>query len=122
MRSSELKIARDIKELLWVVIEMRKNVPKHISYGMLDRVQDTIDKEAYAECFVARVNSYIGYMIHHKSYAIRRRVLSLRSTDWNRYIYVRGRHRALVLRPRYRVRNKQKQVLYEFSNKQMCAE
>ena len=82
---------------------------------------DIADKEAYAECFVARVNSYIGYMIHHKSYAIRRRVLSLRSTGWNRYIYVCGRHRELALRPKYRVRNKQKLMLYEFSNKQMCA-
>lgn len=51
MLSSQLKIARDIKDLLWMVLEMRKNMPKH---------------------------------------------------------------RALALRPKYRVRNKQKQRLYEY--------
>lgn len=112
-------------QFVGIVSKMRRTYAGNRTVHNFERTMiecnDIADKEAYAECFVARVNSYIGYMIHHKSYAIRRRVLSLRSTDWNKYVYVRGRHRALVLRPRYRVRNKQKQVLYEFSNKQMCA-
>lgn len=67
MRSSELKIARDIKELLWMVIEMRKNVPKHISYGMLDRVQDTIDKMfnsiSYANRFPQQRAHYLDLLL-----------------------------------------------------------
>lgn len=97
MLSSQLKIARDIKDLLWMVLEMRKNMPKHRAFGIADRMQETIDK-----------------MFSCVSYAIRRRVLSLRSTDWSKYVYVRGRHKSLRLRPRYRIRNKQKQRLYEY--------
>lgn len=34
MLSSQLKIARDIKDLLWMVLEMRKNMPKHLAFGI----------------------------------------------------------------------------------------
>lgn len=105
-------------EFVGIVSKMRRtyagNRTVHNFERAMEECNDIAEKEDYAERFVARMNSYAGYMIHHKSYAIRRRVLGLRSKEWNKYIYVRGRHKSLRLRPRYRVRYKQKQRLYEY--------
>ena len=59
------------------------------------------DKQSQAEHFVCSLNSYIGYLIHHKTYAIRRNLVSKIAPEWWKYIYVGGHFEKIVLKKKY---------------------
>ena len=67
MLSSQLKIARDIKDLLWMVLEMRKNMPKHLAFSIADRMQETLDRMfscvSYANRFKDRRAYYLDTLL-----------------------------------------------------------
>ena len=64
------------------------------------------DKEERAAEFVSRANSYLGYMIHHASYAIRRRIIEAMNEEWWKYVYVGGHFEKLVLRNEFSEKSK----------------
>lgn len=51
-----------------------------------------------AESFVASVNSYLGYMVHSSSYAIRRKILDSLSSKWFECLYICTGYRKLKLK------------------------
>ncbi len=57
------------------------------------------------EEFAQRYNSYMGYLIHRKSYAIRRRVWEQVSQEAKRYCYIENM-RVVKVRNKYKQRNK----------------
>ena len=64
------------------------------------------NKEERAAEFVSRANSYLGYMIHHASYAIRRRIIEAMNEEWWKYVYVGGHFEKLVLRNEFSEKSK----------------
>ena len=67
-------------------------------------------KEDYAERFVGRMNSYLGFLGHYRSYAIRRRLLGLVDREWWKYCYIAGHFQKVVLRRQYRHGRKMKSI------------
>lgn len=59
-------------------------------------------KQAHAEEFVSRMNSYLGFMRHYRSYAIRRRLLGSVDREWWKYCYIEGHHQKVSLKSAYR--------------------
>lgn len=54
------------------------------------------------EPFVASINSYIGMMVHHKSYNIRHRLLRDLHPAWWQFITIDGHIEKLRIKKRYR--------------------
>lgn len=57
----------------------------------------TIQEGLAIERKVKSINSYMGFLIHHKSYAIRRRVFCNMSNFW-KYCYTIGNYRVVKLK------------------------
>ena len=53
---------------------------------------------------VASVNSYLGFMRHHSSYAIRRKILTNAPPEFWRYCIVKGKFYSVKIRQRYNKR------------------
>lgn len=60
------------------------------------------DKEDYAERFMSRINSYLGFMRHYESYAVRRRMARELDKEWWQYCYMQGHHEKAVLKVCFR--------------------
>lgn len=81
--------------------------------------QDISYAATNAEHFVSSMNSYFGFLIHYKSYAIRRKLANMISSDWYKVCYIVGHHEKLVCKKEY----KQSYILKEKSiNKQIFNE
>lgn len=132
------KIRKRLKERLGVTLHPRKVYLQHYTKGVtftgstskmkrlyignrtVDNMQRAIheqntvkDKQAHTEVFVNRMNSYLGFMLHYRSYAIRRRLMMEVDKEWWKYCYIEGRFRKVALRQRYRHENKMK-TIHEF--------
>ena len=57
----------------------------------------TIEEGMAIERKVKSINSYMGFLIHHKSYAIRRQVFCSMNNFW-KYCYVKGNYRVVKLK------------------------
>ena len=44
MVTNDLKIVKTTKDLLWLIIVARKDVPRHISHSLMSRMQDTAER------------------------------------------------------------------------------
>jgi len=55
--------------------------------------------------FWSSVNSYLGFMIHYSSYAIRRRILEKWMAKWYSHFYICSHHSKISLKKRFRIRN-----------------
>ena len=64
------------------------------------------DKERYIEKFCARYNSYMGYLIHRNTYAIRWRLWNMVDEETKRYVYMSGNLAVMQVRNEYKIRNK----------------
>ena len=74
------------------------------------------DKERHIEQFAQRYNSYMGYLEHRKSYAIRWKIWNELSDDTKRYVYLTDKMSVLKVRNRYKTINKLK-TLYRHGKK-----
>jgi hypothetical protein len=68
-----------------------------------DRVKN---KEEYIEKFAQRYNSYMGYLIHKKSYAIRWDIWNEVADEAKQYVYMTNGLAVMKVRNRYKERNK----------------
>lgn len=64
------------------------------------------DKEQFIEKFVQRYNSYMGYLIHHKAYAIRWRLWVAADDETKRLVYMNGNLSVMQVRNRYKTTTK----------------
>lgn len=58
--------------------------------------------EENAEHFVCSMNSYFGFLIHYKSYAIRRKLAKLISPAWYKVCYISGHHEKVVCKKKFK--------------------
>lgn len=84
--------------------------------GMMLASNSIKNKGKEAERFVCRANSYLGFLIHHSSYAIRRRVLGMMDKEWWNYIYIGGHYERLVLKREYREKTIMSNKIKEIRN------
>ena len=68
----------------------------------LEKLPITTETSAH---FWGSVNSYLGFMIHHSSYAIRRRILEKWMKKWYSRFYICTHHSKISLKKRFRIRN-----------------
>lgn len=66
---------------------------------------------AYAEKFVASLNSYFGLMIHYSTYNLRRKVSLRISPEWWEYIYIEGHFRKFVVKSQYKQNRKMRKTV-----------
>ena len=64
------------------------------------------DKERYIEKFAQRYNSYMGYMIHRQTYAIRWRLWNMVDAQTKQYVYMSDNLAVIYVRNKYKDRNK----------------
>lgn len=64
------------------------------------------DKERHIEKFCARYNSYMGYLVHRNTYAIRWRLWNMVDEDTKRLVYMTGDLAVMKVRNKYKERNK----------------
>ena len=64
------------------------------------------DKEKYIEKFCARYNSYMGYLVHRNTYAIRWRLWNMVDDETKRYVYMSENMAVMHVRSEYKERNK----------------
>ncbi len=130
-------IRRQLKEELQVTLHPRKVYLQHYSKGVMfigavskmwrlyisnrtvdnmreaiSQMNKVVDKQKYAERFVSRMNSYLGFMRHYDSYAIRRSILRQVDRDWWKYCYIGGHYEKVVLRHIYK-RERRTQIINE---------
>lgn len=67
----------------------------------IDKVNDIFLKTKLAPHFVSSLNSYTGIMGHFNSYSIRRKILTMISKPWFKYLYIGGHHQKVALKKRY---------------------
>lgn len=65
------------------------------------------------ERFAQRFNSYIGFMIHHQSYAIRYKLWNMIDDKIKKYVYIKDM-KVLKVRDKYKLKNK---LLKQYGNK-----
>lgn len=70
------------------------------------------NKQEYAERFVSRVNSYLGFMRHYNTYAIRRDIMRLVDKTWWKYCYIGCHHEKVILKRIYK-RERRKRIINE---------
>ena len=66
------------------------------------------------ERFAQRYNAYLGFMIHHKSYAIRYKLWNMIDNKIKKYIYITNSMQTLKVRNKYKYKNK---LLKQYGNK-----
>ena len=64
------------------------------------------DKERYIEKFAQRYNSYMGYLVHRKTYAIRWRLWNMVDEQTKRYVYMSDNLAVMRVRNEYKERTK----------------
>jgi RNA-directed DNA polymerase len=72
----------------------------------LNKIEDI---EANAEKFASVVNSYLGFMKHYQSYAIRRNLIEAIDPKWFRVIYVGKSHLKVIVKKKFKSQNKIKE-------------
>lgn len=60
------------------------------------------DKERCLERFVQRYNSYMGYLVHRQSYAIRWKLWNLVSEEYKQYVYMTSGLAVMKIRNKYK--------------------
>ena len=56
----------------------------------------------FLEKFVASMNSYLGMMIHYRTYKIRRKVYENTNSIWWQYVYMANDYKKFVIKKQYR--------------------
>lgn len=79
-----------------------------LHYNKLD------NKESHLEMLQQRYNSYMGFLIHRKSYAIRWKLWNLLSEEYKQYVYMTNGLAAMKIRNKYKPRTI---ILNSYGNK-----
>ncbi len=67
--------------------------------------------------YLCSINSYLGYMRHCSSYAIRKKVLLMMDRRFYRHIYIRGRYESVALKNKYKRLREARKILAHASSK-----
>lgn len=67
--------------------------------------------KANAEHFVSSINSYLGFMRQGQEYGMRRKFCTAISHDWFKYIYINGDFTKIILKKKYKHRERVKRML-----------
>ena len=71
------------------------------------------DVEANAEKFTAIINSYLGFMKHYKTYAIRRNLIDAIDQKWFKVMYVGKKYFKVIVKKEYKQQTKEKEQIKE---------
>ena len=93
------------------------NRTKYNAFVAIEKVNKLQVNSENIDKAIPIINSYLGFMKHKNSYAIRRKLLNKLSDDWWSVIYVRPGFNKVILRNKYKVRTKMKRIIVELSNK-----
>lgn len=83
----------------------RRYIGNRTVHNMMEAIREMnsiVGKKGYAESFTSRVNSYLGFMKHHNSYALRRKAMGELDKEWWQYCYIQGHHEKVVLKKKYK--------------------
>ena len=69
-----------------------------------------------AEQFICRLNSYLGYMIHHNTFAIRCRIMKQLFNKWGRYFRTPLQLNKVILRDKYKEIQHIKRIIKDIRN------
>lgn len=67
--------------------------------------------------YLCSINSYLGYMRHCSSYAIRKKVLLMMDRRFYRHIYIKGRYESVALKNKYKRLREARKILAHASSK-----
>lgn len=93
------------------------NRTKYNAFVAIEKVNKLQVNSENIDKAIPIINSYLGFMKHKNSYAIRRCLLDKLSEDWWSVIYVRPGFNKVTLRRKYKARNEVKRRIVETSNK-----
>ena len=68
------------------------------------------------EHFACCINSYFGFLKHHKSYAIRRKIGGIIEKEWWKYIYLSGHYEKVSVKRQYKVSQRTKRKALDIRN------
>lgn len=74
------------------------------AFQAVKKFNSIVDIEDNAEAFAATLNSYLGFMKHYDSYAIRRNLLSTVDSKWWKVLYIGNHFYKVAIKKRYRAR------------------
>ena len=78
------------------------------AFQAIRRLNKIEDIEANAEKFASVINSYLGFMKHYKTYAIRRNLINAIDQKWFKVIYVGKNYLKVVVKKEFKSQNKVK--------------
>lgn len=93
------------------------NRTKYNAFVAIEKVNKLQVNSENIDKAISIINSYLGFMKHKNSYAIRRSLLGKLSEDWWSIIYVKPGFNKVILRNKYKARNEVKRRIVEASNK-----
>lgn len=84
-------------------------------YSMIEHYNRKTDEELseQAEKFVQRYNSYAGYMIHHRTYNIRKRIWSLVDDRVKQFVFINNRLSVVGTHEQYKANTKLKRRYHD---------
>lgn len=88
------------------------------AYDLVRECNRIRNKEKYIEKFAQRYNSYMGYMIHKQTYAIRWRIWNELDDSVKKYVYMTNGLAVMKVRNQYKTINKYKEQYGKTNRKQ----
>lgn len=85
-------------------------------YNRIRKFNAMEDKEQAVEDFATVMNSYMGFLSHTQSYAIRRKAMGWMDEGWWRYMYFGRNARKAVVKTAYRTKRKELETLRQERN------
>lgn len=101
------EVKKGIKIVGSIIKPNRTYLSNRTVTGFIEKVRQLEDSCARKDlediqAHVRSINSYMGFLIHHKSYAIRRKVFENVEYFW-KYCYIKGKYRIVKLKKQYMV-------------------
>lgn len=98
------------RERIYISNRILSNAHKRI-HKFNELANDPRFVEKNAEAFASCINSYLGIMKHYATYARRRELIEMISPAWYRVINVGGNYSKLIVKKRYKYRERVKYTL-----------
>lgn len=68
------------------------------------------------EDFACCLNSYLGFLKHHRTYAIKRKLAGMIAEDWWKYLYVSGHFEKISIIKKYRMKHAVRKKAHDIRN------
>lgn len=81
------------------------------SFQAIKKLNEIDNIEANVEGLASVVNSYLGFMKHYDTYAIRRNLIDKLNQKWFEVIYVATGHQKVVVKRKFKERNRIKELI-----------